>query len=618
MNSNNIRKLVSDGLYREALTLYTQLHATYDFHPTSFTFPFLLKACGKLQDPPQSQKIHVHVLKTGFHTNIYTATALTNMYMKIHLPEDALKVFDRIPDRNLASLNSLISGFSQNGCFREALWAFKQVEMGGFQPNSVTLASVLPACESSKHGLQIHGFAVKLGHEMDIYVATAVLTMYSNCREVGSALGIFELIPEKNSVSYDAMISGFLKNGFPRMVLDLFQQMRESSFQRPSSVTLVSLLSACSKLETLHFGRQIHCFVLKQDMGSDVLIGTALVDMYSKCGSINWAYQVFMELGDKNVITWNSMISGMLSHGHCEIGVELFKQLKLDGFKPDMTTWNLMISGFSQQGNGIEAFRFFKEMLLAGIVKPSLKSITSLLPACSALSDLRHGKEIHGHIVRTVKDGDEFVSTALTDMYMKCGCSCWARRIFDQIAEKSDDPALWNVMISGYGMNGENELVLEIFSQMQEKGVQPSSATFISVLSACSHTGQVENGWDLFRIMTRDYAMNPTTEHFACMVDLLGRAGQLEEARDLIQEIPQPSASVFASLLGACRYHNNAELGEQMAKRLLESDPKNPTALVILSNIFAEQGKWIEVERVREMMNDRGLKKAPGCSWIGE
>ncbi|KAK9276841.1 hypothetical protein L1049_006378 [Liquidambar formosana] len=347
------------------------------------------------------------------------------------------------------------------------------------------------------------------------------------------------------------------------------------------------------------------------------MVGTALVDMYSKCGCWRWAYDVFKELGgSRNLITWNSMIAGMMSNAQSETAIELFEQLESEGLEPDSATWNSMISGFSQLEKGVEAFKFFNRMQLAGIV-PSLKSVTSLLPSCSALSALLCGKEIHGHAIRTDISNDEFMATSLIDMYMKCGHSSWAQRIFNQFEIKPDDPAVWNAMISGYGRNGENESAFKIFNQMLEERVQPNSATFISILSVCSHAGWVDKGWKVFRMMNNDCGLNPTPQHFSCMVDLLGRSGWLEEARELIQEIPQPSASVFASLLGACRHHLNSELGEEMAKKLSEMEPENPAPLVILSNIYAEQGRWKDVERVRELINDRGLIKLPGYSLIG-
>jgi pentatricopeptide repeat protein len=612
-----IAKLVSDGFFKEAISLYSQYHSA-SLPPNKFTFPPLLKACAKLKSLSQGQMLHTHLIKTGFSSDVYAATSLTDMYMKLHLLSDALKVFDEMPERNSASFNAVISGFSQNGYCREAFSVFKQVGFGTFRPNSATIASLLSACESVRHGMEMHCLAIKLGVETDVYVATSIVTMYSNYEELVSATRVFEGTPNKSVVSYNAFISGLLQNGVTRTVLDVFKDMRECSFEEPNSVTFILVLSVCASLLYLRFGRQVHGLIMKNEIEFDATLATALVDMYSKCGCWQLAFDAFKEFdGIRNLITWNSMIAGMMLNSQSENAIELFEQLECEGLVPDSATWNSMISGFSQLGKGIEAIKYFKRMVSAGIV-PSLKSITSLLPACSDLSALQCGKEIHGHAIRTDISTDEFLATALIDMYMKCGHQFLAQRVFDQFDRKPDDPAFWNAMISGYGRNGENESAFKIFDQMREENAQPNAATFISVLSVCGHTGQVNKGWQVFRMMSRDYGLKPKPEHIGCMVDLLGRSGRLGEAKELMQELPQPSASVVASLLGACKCHLDSELGEEMAMKLSELEPENPAPFVILSNIYAEFGRWGDVERIREIMNNKGLRKLPGFSIIGE
>ena len=298
-----------------------------------------------------------------------------------------------------------------------------------------------------------------------------------------------------------------------------------------------------------------------------------------------------------------------------EMAVALFEELEFEGMKPDSATWNSMIRGFSQLGKGFDAFKYFEKMQSAG-VEPSLKCITSLLPACSVLSALKQGKEIHGLAIRSGISNEEFMATAFIDMYMKCGYSSCARKIFDQFKSKPDDPAFWNAMISGYGRNVENESAFEIVDLMREEKVKPNSATFVGVLSSCSHTGQVDRGLQVFRMMCKDCDLSQNLEHFSCIVDLLGRCGKLEEAKELIQEMPDPPATVFTSLIGACRYHLNCELGEEMAMKLSELEPENPAPFVVLSNIYAAVGRWGDVERIRRMIDDRGLRKYPGFSSI--
>ncbi|XP_028804619.1 pentatricopeptide repeat-containing protein At2g02750 [Neltuma alba] len=611
----DIAKLVSHGLYREALHLYSQLHSA-SLSPHSFTFPPLLKACSKLKSPSLGQILHAHIVKFGFQADTYASTALTAMYMKLHRLLDALMVFDDMPQRNMASLNAAVSGFSQNGYHEEALRVFKIIGFSNLRPNSVTLASLLSASDGVRNGEMVHCWAVKLGVESDTYVATSLISMYSNHEELNSASRVYGGLVNKNVVSYNAFITGLLQKGVPRLAVDVFKDMMVCSDDKPNSVTLLSVLSACASLLDVHLGSQVHGFITKVVTGIEVRVVTALVDMYSKCGCWHSAFDVFNNLeGNRNLVTWNTMISGMMLNAQFEKALELFQLLELEGLHPDSATWNSMISGFAQQGKSTEALLWFRKMMLASVA-PSLKILTSLLSACSDLSALRYGKEIHGLALRIDINEDEFLATALIDMYMKCGHSSWARGIYDQFDIKPSDPAFWNAMISGYGRNGDNESAFEIFDEMQERMVRPNAGTFVSALSACSHTGEVDRGVQIFRMMRNDHGLDPKPEHFGCIVDLLGRCGRLDEARDLVKELVEPSSSVYASLLGACRSHLNCNLGKEMAMNLLDLEPENPTPLVILSSIYAGLGRWRDVEVIRGMIKDKGLDKLGGFSMI--
>lgn len=609
-------KLVSDGFYQQALSLYSH-RISSSMRPNKFTFPPLFKACTKLNSISTGQTLHTHLIKTGFCSDVYAATALTSMYMKFQLLDDALKVFAEMSDPKLESFNATISGLSSNGCFTEAFWVFREAGAGKFRPNSVTIAGLLPACESVELGMQVHCWAIKIGVVDDVYVATSLLTMYSDQEELVSATELFKQTINKTVVCYNAFITGLLQNGVHVVVFDVFKDMRRCLDDKPDSVTLVSVISACAKLCYLQLGRQVHGLAAKIGMSHDTIVGTGLLDMYSKCGCWHWSYSIFKEMaGKRSLVTWNSLIAGMMLNGQNEVATDLFEMLVSEGLSPDSATWNSMISGFSQLGHGFEAFKYFKKMQSVG-VNPSLKSITSLLPVCSALSFLKRGKEIHGYAIRTDFIVDEFMATGLIDMYMKCGMTRWARMIFDQFVMKPDDPAFWNAMICGYGVNGEHESAFEIFDQMLNEEVIPNSATFVAVLSACGHTGELEKGWKVFKMMISDYELNPRPEHFGCMVDLLGRCGKLQEARELINEMPNPSASVFHSLLGACQLHSNSEIGEEICIKLLELEPENSSPIVILSNIYAQKKRWEDAERIRQIIGNGQLRKILGSSSTG-
>ncbi|XP_020217606.1 pentatricopeptide repeat-containing protein At2g02750 [Cajanus cajan] len=613
-----LTKLVADGFYKEALSLFSS-SSSHTLH--SFTFPTLFKACTNLNSLSHTQTLHAHLLKTGFHSDPYASSALTAAYAaNPRRLLDALKVFDEMPQPHVASLNAALSGFSRNGRPGEAFRLFRRVGLGPLRPDSVTIACMVSVPHVGfDHVALMHCCGVKLGVGFDVYVATSLVTAYSKCGELVSATRVFEELSVKSVVSYNAFISGLLQNGVPRLALDVFKEMtREECLEcKVTSVTLVSVLSACGSVPSVRFGRQVHGLLVKLEAGDGVMVVTALVDMYSKCGFWSSAFDVFIGVdGDKrNLITWNSMIAGMMLNKESERAVDMFRRLESEGLKPDSATWNSMINGFAQQGVCGEAFKYFREMQSSG-VPPCLKIITSLLSACADSCVLRHGKEIHGYAIRTYINRDDFLATALVDMYMKCGHASWARGVFDQFYAKPDDPAFWNAMIGGYGRNGDNESAFKIFDEMLEEMVRPNSATFVSVLSACSHTGQVDRGLHVFRMMRREYGLQPKPEHFGCMVDLLGRSGRLGEAQDLVQELAEPPPSVFSSLLGACRCYLDSNLGEEMAMKLLDLEPENPAPLVVLSNIYAGLGRWKEVERIRGIITDKGLDKFSGFSMI--
>ncbi|GFP86161.1 pentatricopeptide repeat-containing protein at2g02750 [Phtheirospermum japonicum] len=613
---HHIAKLVKDGLYVEAIVLYTRHHSA-SIPPTNFTFPYILKACAELKATSHGQMLHAHLLKSGY-TNKHTTTDLTNMYMKLGLIDSAAKLFDEIPNPSLSILNVVISGFLQNGLLEEGFRVFKNHSVPNLRLDSVTVASVGSACVSVVDGSQLHCLAVKIGVERDEYAATTFMKMYLNCKELGFASKLFETIENKNLVCYNAYLSGLAQNGVVEIVLRVFKEMRGLLHEKPNVITLISLLSACGNGEHISFGKQLHGLIVKIELFSDTNVGTGLVDMYSKCGSWKCAYRVFQDLGNnKSLITWNSMISGMMLNDQSETAISLFAELESEfGLKPDSATWNSMISGFSQLGKSDESFLFFRKMLSCA-VKPNVRCLTSLLSTCSLLSSHNHGKEIHGYVARMNMIDDEFLATAIIDMYMKCGLPFLARNVFNLFDKKPNDPAFWNAMISGYGKNGDEKAAFDIFDQLVEERVKPNLVTFSCLLSVCSYTGRVEKGFEFFRLMTVKFGLSPSSKHMSILIDLLGRSGRLDEAFEILRATGENSASVLASLLGSSEHYLNSKLGEEMARRILELEPENPIAFVVLSNIYAGQERWKDVHKIRKLMDEKGLRKMPGLSSLG-
>jgi pentatricopeptide repeat protein len=354
--------------------------------------------------------------------------------------------------------------------------------------------------------------------------------------------------------------------------------MRRSGAQ-PDKFTFPRVLKACANLEALHQGREIHGDIVRRGLESDVFIGNALIDMYAKCGVLKTARDLFDKMPQRDIVSWNSVIAGYGQSGYCD-----------------------------------EALNLFREMVLAGM-KLDAVSIACGLPACASLGALRQGKEIHRYIIRTEIAGNGFVACALIDMHSKCGSIEDARQVFDRIPK--EDLVVWNAMIKGYAMHGQGKSAVSLYHQMLLSGKKPDHITFLAVLYACNHAGLVNEGRKYFDSMGQHYGVRPRVEHYACMVDLLGRAGFLDEAQNLITMMPiEPNASVFGALLSGCRVHGNINLAECAANRLFELEPNNPGNYVLLSNIYAAAGKWEEVAKVRAVMKEKGLKKPAGCSWI--
>lgn len=570
---------VSCGLCEDALSIYYMME-TEGFIPDNFTFPCVLKACTGLFALDEGRKIHDLVLSVGLEDDIFVGNALVDMYAKCGDVEFARQVFDKMPERSVVTWNAMIAGYVQNGMVDEGFEMFHQMQIHGRVPNLTTVVNILPACASSRAlrgGREIHGFVRKWGLDLDGFVGNALIDMYAECGSIDEAVRVFEKMSQRDVVSWNAMASGFLHNGLYVDTLELFRKMQASV--QLSSFTFVSVLPACGRLRALKQGRELHGCVIKSGFESHAFVRGALLDMYSKCESIEDAKQVFYVMCPRDVVSWNAMIAGYVQISQFEEAFKLFVQMDQIGPKPNSVT------------------------------------IASVLPAFARLAALRHGKEMHSYVVRRGFENHIAVGNTLIDMYAKCGSIGVARLVFNKMSERT--LVSWNAMIAGYGMHAHIDETFVLFSQMQDTCLKPDHITFVALLSACSHSGLVDEGWHYFCCMSQVYGITPRMEHYACMVDLLGRAGMLHEANDFINNMPfQPDSSIWGTLLSACKLHCNIELAEKAAEQLFKLEPENTGFYILLSNIYAGAGRWYDVAKVRKMLRDRGLRKEAGCSWI--
>ncbi|URE24797.1 PPR repeat [Musa troglodytarum] len=378
----------------------------------------------------------------------------------------------------------------------------------------------------------------------------------------------------------------------------------------PDQVILATILSACARTRNLTSGGAVHSYIVESNLSIDAHLQSALISMYSNCGSMHTAQRLYDDMSPKNLVASTAMVFGYAKLGKIAVARSIFDQMT----DKDLICWSAMISGYAESDQPNEALKLFNEMQLLG-VKPDQITMLSVISSCANMGAIDQAKWVHIFVDKNGFHQILSIRNALIDMYSKCGSLADARTIFDETAYK--DVITWTSMITGFAMHGNGRSALAVFDHMILEGVKPNGVTFISLLYACSHAGLVDEGRRIFESMIRDYRLEPKHEHFGCMVDLLGRARLLQEALEFIESMPfAPNVVVWGSLLGACRIHSDVNLGELVARRLLELDPNHDGAYVLLSNIYAKASRWEDVREVRNLMKNKGVIKEAGFSWI--
>ncbi|XP_077243104.1 pentatricopeptide repeat (PPR) superfamily protein [Tasmannia lanceolata] len=453
---------------------------------------------------------------------------------------------------------------------------------------------------------QIHAHTLRNGIDQTKFLIVKLLQIPN----IPYARSLFDLLPNPTTFLYNKLLHAYSSHN-PSQCLSLYSQMRLQNCP-PNHYSFTFLFAACASLAASHNGQMLHTQFLKLGFHFDPFVFTSLLDMYAKCGLIVFARQLFDEMPQRDIPVWNSIIAGYARGGELEEARELFELMP----ERNVVSWTSLISGYSQNGLFEEALEMFLRMGEEVGVRPNEVTVASVLPACAKLGALELGERIDAYARENGFMRNVFVCNSLVEMYAKCGRIDRARRVFEEIGRERN-LCSWNSMIMGLAVHGRWEEGLEFFHEMLVGGIAPDDITFVGVLMACTHGGLVDEGWNFFQSMEKSFSITPKLEHYGCMVDLLGRAGQLEEAYSLIINMPmKPDSVVWGALLGACSFYGHVELAERAAEFLFHLEPWNPGNYVILSNVYAFSGRWDGVAKVRMLMKGNRVKKGAGYSFI--
>ncbi|KAJ6834660.1 pentatricopeptide repeat-containing protein-like [Iris pallida] len=589
-----------------------------------------ISAYSRSSRPIQTHSLHCHLTKLGLlpASIILTTSILTSYSRHENDISSARKLFDEMPHRNTITHNSMISAYSTAGMGFKALDLFyslkcSEPELG---PDEFSVSSALTACagvRDLRSGSQIHAYAVSARFDSDSAVVNALTNMYFKCGEVECAERAAEGREDDSEMVRVMMINGYASN---ERYVDVLRNIgRAGGFMAlfvAEPGVAVSVVTACANLGLVGIGKQVHCIAVTSgyDCQNDAVLETALISMYCKCSSVGEARRVFSSIGERRVQHWNSMVAGYICNGCLEEARGLFD--KMPG--KNVVSWTAMMSGYVQHGMPREGLRLLAGLYGgSGLVRGNCFTFASALDACSRLAALDAGKQVHCQALRAVvDDGRNYLvfSTALLDMYSRSGNLSYARRVFDRMGGKN--VVSWTSMITGYAAHGFGPEAIKLLEQMMSMGFKPNEVTFVSVLSACSHCGLVEQGMHYFRLLKERYGIAPMRDHYVCLVDMLSRAGRLVEAWSVVEETKDgildggDGPAILGALLGGCEMHGNVEIGNKVEGEMMKRRAQISDGYVALSNVYAAAEMWDEVYRVREECKKKGAIKAPGWSEI--
>ncbi|KAK6257652.1 hypothetical protein QUC31_001111 [Theobroma cacao] len=561
----------------------------------------ILQNCKTIRHLNQS---HLQFLIHGLQNNSFVLPKLITVFSQLDSLDYTLKVFKNSQNPNLISYNTMIKCFIGKS-HKATLHLYKQMKALKITPNGYTFSFLLRCFESFealRDGMIIHGDILKMGLGSSVFVQNILLDFYAKCGNLGFALRVFEEMPDRDVVSWNSMIGAYMARREIESAIGLFELMPERN-----AVTWNSLLSGLSRAENMSLASS----VFERMPERNEIAWNSMISGYLKMGNLDAARSIFDQMPQKTVVSWTALISGYVTIGDIESARSVFNQMPVK----NVVSWNAMIAGYVHRHMFDEALSVFQEMLVDGKYKPDQTTLISVLSACSHLGSLEHGKWIDSYIKKNKLDLSVPLGNALMDMFAKCGDVENANAIFNKMANKCI--ITWTSMVSGLAVNGQCREALDLFDRMCLEKIKPDDVIFVTVLSACTHGGLVEEGKRVFDQMALQFDIKPRIEHYGCMVDLLGRAGRLEEAVRFIESMHlKPNDIIWASLLSSCQIHGKGDMLESITRKILDQQPSNPGYLMLLSNLSASMRRWADFSSFQVAMRQQGIEKVPGCSSI--
>ncbi|XP_020570729.1 pentatricopeptide repeat-containing protein At4g02750-like [Phalaenopsis equestris] len=507
-----------------------------------------------------------------------------------------LNFFEEMPEKDVVSWNLMVEGFLQVGDLESALTLFRRTPC----PNVASWVTMLNGFSKSGKIEE----ARRLFHQMperNLVAWNAMISGHVQFLQIEEARRLFDEMPERNSVTWTTMINGYIR-------IRKLDKARELLNAMPFKNVAAQTAMLSGYLQCMRMEEAVELF--EKISTRDDFCWNAMISGYAQCGRMDEAVDLYKKMPTKNVFSLNTIIAGHGQQGEMHKAMEVFKQMR----ERDTVTWNSIISGLTQNGFYFETLKHFA-LMRNEARKQDWCTYACGLTACAYLAALQMGKQLHLLLLRSGHFNDLFAANSLINMYARCGRISASKQVFDELV--SVDLISWNTLIHGYALNGFGRETILVFKEMEANGFRPDEITFVGVLSACSHAGLIDEGLKYFDSMRKDHSVEPVAEHYACVVDLLGRAGRLEEAHKLVTQMAvKPNAGVWGALLGACRMHGNPDMASFAAEKLFEIEPRKTSNYVLLSNIHADGGRWEDVDRVRALMKEMGVQKQPGCSWI--